>query len=104
MQNITIEQAVRNIADIVGAGCHISDEIGIDGPGRPKSEAPQRRVSSRKVGSEGYVGKISIPMDGGKYYIEFMLRESDLTEQLKKLRKEKMKEVLGENHQNQSKV
>ena len=33
-------------------------------------------------------------MDGGKYFIEFMLRESDLTEELKKLREEKIKEIL----------
>jgi hypothetical protein len=35
-------------------------------------------------------------MDGGKYFLEFMLRESDLTEELKKLRTEKMKEILGD--------
>lgn len=34
-------------------------------------------------------------MDGGNYYVEFMLRESDLTEELKKLRAEKMQEILG---------
>jgi len=34
-------------------------------------------------------------MEGGKYYIEFMLRESDLTEELKQLRAEKMEQVLG---------
>jgi len=33
-------------------------------------------------------------MDGGKYFIEFMLRESDLTEELKKLREEKIREIL----------
>ena len=34
-------------------------------------------------------------MDGGKYYIEFMLRESDLTEELKSLRTKKIEEILG---------
>ena len=34
-------------------------------------------------------------MDGGKYYIEYMLRESDLTDELKKLHSEKIKEILG---------
>jgi hypothetical protein len=34
-------------------------------------------------------------MDGGKYYIEFMLRESDLTEDLKNLRAKKIEEILG---------
>ena len=44
---------------------------------------------------KGYVGKISIPMDGGRYVIEFMLRESDLTDELRKLRQEKIKEILA---------
>jgi len=35
-------------------------------------------------------------MDGGKYHIEFMLRESDLTEELKRLKMEKMREILGQ--------
>jgi len=35
-------------------------------------------------------------MEGSKYYIEFMLRENDLTEELKNLRQEKMREILGE--------
>lgn len=100
MQNITIEQAVRSITGMVGASCDIgSTSIELAGPGRPKSATPPARKGPRpkpKAESEGYVGKISIPMEGGKYYIELMLREKDLTEQLKKLREEKMKEILGE--------
>jgi hypothetical protein len=41
-----------------------------------------------------YVGKISIPMDGGRYFIEFMLRESDLTDELRQLRAERIKAIL----------
>jgi hypothetical protein len=33
-------------------------------------------------------------MDGGAYYIEFMLREKDLTDELRTLWREKMKEIL----------
>jgi hypothetical protein len=33
-------------------------------------------------------------MDCGKYFIEFMLRERDLTEELKKLRDQKIKEII----------
>jgi hypothetical protein len=44
--------------------------------------------------ADTYVGKISIPMDGGRYFLEFMLRESDLTEELKKLRAEKIRAIL----------
>lgn len=94
MQNVEIKQAVINIADMVGVRCEIRGDILVSGPagavGRDETEA------GRKAAREGYVGKISIPMDGGMYYIEFMLRESDLTEQLKKLRAEKIREVLGE--------
>lgn len=101
MQNLTIEQAARNIADLVGVGrCHIDDySISISGPGKPdaKEEKTLKGASIKDSGDANkYVGKISIPMDGGKYYIEFMLRESDLTEELKKLRAEKMKEILGQ--------
>ncbi|MHC4518747.1 MAG: hypothetical protein ACYTAS_09185 [Planctomycetota bacterium] len=44
--------------------------------------------------SGDYVGKISIPMDGGRYFIEFMLRESDLTDELRQLRAERIKAIL----------
>jgi hypothetical protein len=104
MQNVKLRQALRNIVSTIDGDISFDiqdNEINIIGPmhmqkvARPKSAAtgPER---SRSAVSEGYVGKISIPMDGGKYFIEFMLRENDLTEELKKLREEKMKEILGE--------
>ena len=34
-------------------------------------------------------------MEGGRYFIEFMLRESDLTDELRKLRQEKIREILA---------
>ena len=94
MQNITLEQALRNIADMVGAQYDIRGNIQISGPGPKNKPAPKAAPSKPDDG--GYVGKISIPMDGGKYFLEFMLRESDLTGELKKLRTEKMKEILGD--------
>jgi hypothetical protein len=93
MQNIEIKQAILSIALMSGIECGIRDDsnwVKLEG----------RRRDSDKAASEGYVGKISIPMEGGKYYIEFMLRESDLTEELKKLRTEKMKEILGKSSKN----
>jgi hypothetical protein len=101
MQNIPIGQAAGNIADMVGAKCIAPGYIEISGPGKPKSKTPAPRTraparSSRsRSSSEGYVGKISIPMDGGKYFLEFMIRESDLSDELKQLRAEKKKELLG---------
>jgi hypothetical protein len=100
MQNVTIQQAMTAIAHIVGASCEFNSSRGymtITGPGpkaKPVAVARPTRTTTKTTG-EGYVGKISIPMEGGKYYIEFMLRESDLTEELKKLRAEKMEQVLG---------
>jgi len=97
MQNIKLGQALRNIVSSVDGEVDIDfvgNYIEIKGPINPqKPSAPRKSPSSRDAG-EGYVGKISIPMDGGKYYIEFMLRESDLTEELKKLREDKIREIL----------
>jgi len=97
MQNIKLRQALRNIVSSMDGVVEIDfarNYIRIQGPIHlQKPSAPRKSKSSEGAG-EGYVGKVSIPMDGGKYYIEFMLRESDLTEELKKLREEKIKEVI----------
>ncbi len=93
MQNIKLGQALRNIVS------SIDGEVDIDFNGNyieikgPEPSAGLGLGAAKTSGGEGYVGKISIPMDGGKYYIEFMLRESDLTEELKKLREDKIKEI-----------
>lgn len=97
MQNIEIGQAVRNIAEMAGVACEVSRgyiQLVLRNPPNTKSRVESKDTG--KITTEGYVGKISIPMDGGKYYLEFMLRENDLTEKLKKLRAEKMKQILGE--------
>jgi hypothetical protein len=97
MQNVTVKEAATGIADISGARCEFEKygHLQISWPARPKGKDEELRRSS-KVGGDGYVGKISIPMNGGEYFVEFMLRESDLTEELKELRRDKMKVVLGE--------
>lgn len=96
MQNIKLGQALRNIVSSIDGETIIhfgSNYIEIKEPiGGYKPAAPGKTKSSGGAG-EGYVGKISIPMDGGKYFIEFMLRQSDLTEELKKLREDKIKEI-----------
>ena len=99
MQNIKLRQALRNIVSSVDGEIDINifdNVIEIFGPMQaltqePASEKPKSAGSS----GEGYVGKISIPMGEGenKYYIEFMLRERDLTETLRKLREDKIKEI-----------
>jgi len=95
MQNVKLRQALQNVVSTVD-GYIDSDylrvnKISIRGPIHERKPAVFKTTKS-----DNYVGKISIPMDGGKYYIEFMLRESDLTEELKKLRAEKIKKILGE--------
>ncbi|MHC4791651.1 MAG: hypothetical protein ACYS8Y_09490 [Planctomycetota bacterium] len=103
MQNIKLRQALLNIANTVDGviSFDIGDnEILIKGPIHKKIPVVPRKTQS-KVSGEGYVGKISIPMDGGKYYIEFMLREKDLTEELRQLRQEKMNEILGQEESDQ---
>jgi len=105
MQNVKLSQALRNIVSSIDGAIETIDFYGnyikIQGPIHTQSPPIhlQRPAVTRKTqggggAGEGYVGKISIPMEGGKYFIEFMLRESDLTEELKKLREEKIKEVI----------
>jgi len=64
-------------------------------PPRPEKEVARRTQGEPQLG-EGYVGKISIPMEGGRYFIEFMLRESDLPAELRKLRQQVMTNVIAE--------
>ena len=92
MQNVKLRQALRHVVNILRGEGIISiehNQIRVRGP-----ISPARPVEQTPGGSD-YVGKISIPMEGGKYYIEFMLREKDLTDELKKLWQEKMKQVLN---------
>ena len=96
VQNVTAEQALKRIADMSNLYYEYKDNRYMNILKRPEPRKPRKAAPKKaKVESGGYVGKISIPMDGGKYFIEFMLREGDLNDELKKLRAEKMKEVLG---------
>jgi len=101
MQNVKLRQAIRNVVSTVDGGISIYNDrkkgIYVDGPVHSRIPSSARRgtrptkVKASEAGGGDYVGKISIPMDGGKYFIEFMLRERDLTDELKALRAEKMK-------------
>lgn len=99
MQNVRLSDALFDTLHTVGGIVESLGPAGIEtrGPKPRKTQtAPQTTVSANKSTSagEGYVGKISIPMDNGKYFLEFMLRESDLTPELRKLRELKLKEIL----------
>jgi len=104
MQNTSIRQALINFVNTMDGVINFSldaESIYIQGPKHPdkitRPRPSQTRPTTRRpeVKSGEYVGKISIPMDGGKYFLEFMLREGDLPEDLKALRDEKIKEILG---------
>jgi len=98
MQNITLKQALMNMITLLGGKYEIDVERNYLRVHAPEPASPekndQKRLKNIKEADDGYVGKISIPMDGGKYFIEFMLRERDLTEELKKLRDQKIKEII----------
>ncbi len=96
MQNVRIRQAINSIAEMAGASCSYdsrSNDFRLRVPNPPKVE--DERKSTSKATNDGYVGKISIPMEDGKYFLEFMLRQSDLPDGLSKLRDEAIKDVLS---------
>jgi hypothetical protein len=99
MQNIKLGQALRDIVSSMNGVVKIDiarGYIGITGPIHPQKVTAPRETKSSSGSGEGYVGKISIPIGEGKdkYFIEFMLRERDLTEELRKLRENKIKQIL----------
>jgi hypothetical protein len=108
MQNVTAMQAMKKIADMAQLRYetdsyrkfYIIDKVKPAQPAETPATPAKPKAGSSDRGP--YVGKISIPMEGGKYYIEYMLRESDLTEELKKLRTEKITEIIGSQPQEES--
>jgi len=101
MQNIKLRQAFYNLAAMLNVNLDFAETTRegfccIISPIREDKNKPvgvlPRRIP-RKTEDE-YIGKISIPMQGGKYYIEFMLRRKDLTEEMQKLWQEKLGEIL----------
>lgn len=99
IQNLNAREAIGKVADIAGIAVAYDENR----EGRltvfvqsiiPKGEEKQNSKTQSSDGSGSYVGKISVPMNGGEYFIEFMLRESDLNNELKNLRKEKINDIL----------
>lgn len=96
MQNVKIRQAISSIADMAGAACSLErgSNFYLSAPDRPRGK--DERQSTGTPAPDAYVGKVSIPMEGGKYFLEFMLRQSDLPEELSKLRDQTIKDALRE--------
>ena len=100
MQNTALKQALMNVISLLGG------KYEIDTHGnyvrvlalklqRPEPNREQKGPRNGGEADDAYVGKISIPMDGGRYFLEFMLRQSDLPEELKDFREQMIKEALG---------
>jgi hypothetical protein len=102
VQNVKLQEALERILSVLGVAwnCNISTGvISLHGWSRlPERPAPpaENESTTDVASAGGYVGKISIPMGGGRYFIEFMLRESDLPEELRKLRRQVMDDVIAE--------
>jgi len=98
MQNVTLSQAIINFVTAMDGAVEIggpNNRIRAIGPlHETKPQPEQKSKRQEQPGPGDYVGKISIPMEGGKYYIEFMLREKDLTDKLRTLWKKRMQEIL----------
>jgi len=98
VQNVKLVDALDKALSSVSVGWETKDEVlrlYRATPREPVNE-PSQQVAGESQAVGGYVGKISIPMDGGRYFIEFMLRESDLPEELRKLRQQAMGEIIAE--------
>jgi len=100
VQNTKLFDVLERAASVLGIYQTFNVSTGIvelrSLPPRPtraaKETAPPAPTEAPSGG--GYVGKISIPMDGGRYFIEFMLRESDLTDELRQLRQQRIRQIL----------
>jgi len=100
MQNVKLSQAIINLVTAMDGTVEIdspNNRIRALGPlheMKPQPEQTSKPQEQPRPEPGDYVGKISIPMEGGKYYIEFMLREKDLTNKLRALWKKRMQEIL----------
>jgi hypothetical protein len=94
-QNMKLRDVLQKTFNALGVVGRIETTFGYVGILSPsiRAEEPTKRAEP-EMPAGSYVGKISIPMDGGKYFIEFMLRESDLTEELRRVRQEKVREII----------
>ncbi len=107
--NVTVREALNRITVALGGQVGTINyeraSYEVVGP-RPRPEgslfqtptewdAPAKSSAPTASSDDEYVGKISIPMGEGanRYFIEFMLRERDLPDGLRRLRAEKIKEI-----------
>ncbi len=101
VQNAALNDVLERAASVLGVRRMLNISEGtleltaLTKPILPPKEASQPAPGESSAGG-GYVGKISIPMDGGRYFIEFMLRESDLTDELRQMRQQKLRQILEE--------
>ena len=100
-RTVTLEVQNTKLIDVLqraAAACLVQQNLNVSTGtlelrSRPAGATKEAAPTEAPSGG-GYVGKISIPMDGGRYFIEFMLRESDLTDELRQLRQQKIRQIL----------
>jgi hypothetical protein len=100
VQNVALETALEKASAALGVyatfqltECVMTVQC-VDVPVKATPTPAPGQAETAVSRADAYVGKISIPMEGGKYFIEFMLRESDLTDELRQLRSEKIRGIL----------
>jgi hypothetical protein len=105
-QKITLEVQNAKLFDVLQRAASVLEiyqtlnlstgvvELHVPPPPRKPAKETAPQAPSETPSGGGYVGKISIPMDGGRYFIEFMLRESDLTDELRQLRQQRIRQIL----------
>ena len=109
--NVTVREALNRVTNALGASVgsvnfeSATYEVvppptrsGVTASFQPSAEPGESgsfTPAATPASDDDYVGKISIPMGEGpsRYYIEFMLRERDLPDGLRRLRAEKIREI-----------
>jgi hypothetical protein len=105
--NVTVREALNRVTHALGGQVGTVNyercSYEVSGPptqtsatlGAPPAGAQAPSPTAVAPSGDDYVGKISIPVGEGegRYFIEFMLRERDLPDGLRRLRAEKIKEI-----------
>ncbi len=113
MQDTKLSQVMFNIISAADGEIRVNLEnngVFVRGPMTLEEPTPLQTAEQAPVvplpameGSD-VAGKITIPMDGGRYYIELTIREDDLTEELKNLRSRMIRELLTSSRTKQTTI
>ncbi len=93
-EGVTIEEALQQISIATGLAYEVTaDAIFLSAP--VKDESPETIQTDRATQKrDRIVGKVVIPSEDGKYQYEWMIRESDLSEEENHLRQQLVEEAV----------